>query len=152
MSHSFTFPPLHTPRWLHNGHVETIYAKSLQSAPPVYRRERLPDSTGLTRTAYDFIDSISPDAPLVVLFHGLEGSSSSHYAVELMRAVQARGWNGVVAHFRGCGGEPNTAPVYYHAGDGAEIGFVLQTLAQRYPIIYTVGVSLGGNAMLNYLG
>lgn len=145
-------PPLHTPRWLRNGNIETLYAKTLQQPPPAYRRELLPDSTGQTLTAYDFIDSPNPDAPLVVLFHGLEGSSRSHYAVALMQAVQAKGWHGVVAHFRSCGGVPNTAPVFYHSGDSPEIGFMLATLAKRYSKIYAAGVSLGGNALAKYLG
>ncbi|MFV2030094.1 YheT family hydrolase [Neisseria sp. S1] len=145
-------PILHTPRWLVGGNLQTLYAKALQPPPPLYRREMLPDSTGQTLVAYDFIDSADKDAPLVVLFHGLEGSSRSHYAVALMEAVTRRGWNGVVAHFRGCGGVPNTAPVYYHSGDSREIGFMLQTLAARYRTIYAAGVSLGGNALAKYLG
>ncbi|HRL34746.1 MAG TPA: alpha/beta hydrolase, partial [Neisseria sp.] len=82
-------PPLHTPRWLRGGNIETLYAKSLQPTPPAYRRELLPDSTGQTLVAYDFIDSPRADAPLLVLFHGLEGSSRSHYAAALMHAVAA---------------------------------------------------------------
>lgn len=146
------FPLLDTPFWLKNGHVETLYAKMLQGSAPAYRRELLPDSTGKTLVAYDFIDADSHDAPLVVLFHGLEGSSKSHYAVELMKAVKEQGWHGVVAHFRSCGGVANTAPVFYHSGDSAEIAFMLDTLAQRYTRIYAVGVSLGGNALAKYLG
>lgn len=141
-----------TPFWLANGHADTIFAKTLQGKPPAYRRELLPDSTGQTQVAYDFIDAASPDAPLVVLFHGLEGSSRSHYAIELMKTVQAHGWHGVVVHFRGCGGITNTAPVFYHSGDSTEIGFVLHTLAARYPKIYAAGVSLGGNALAKYMG
>ena len=115
-----------TPYWLRNGHADTLFAKLLQGKAPDYRRELLPDSTGKTQVAYDFVDSTDPDAPLVVLFHGLEGSSESHYAVELMKAVQQRGWNGVVAHFRSCGGIENTAPVFYHLGDTPEIAFYAQ--------------------------
>ena len=147
-----TLPPLESPRWLLGGNMETLYAKTLQAPPPAYRRELLPASTGQTQIAYDFIDAADADAPLVVLFHGLEGSSRSHYAVALMNAVAARGWHGVVAHFRGCGGVPNTAPVYYHSGDSREIEFMLQTLAARYARIYAAGVSLGGNALAKYLG
>lgn len=141
-----------TPYWLRNGHADTLFAKLLQGKAPDYRRELLPDSTGKTQVAYDFVDSANPDAPLVVLFHGLEGSSESHYAVELMKAVQQSGWNGVVAHFRSCGGIANTAPVFYHLGDTTEIAFMLDTLARRYSTIYAVGVSLGGNALAKYLG
>ncbi|QEY24995.1 YheT family hydrolase [Neisseria animalis] len=141
-----------TPFWLCNGNADTLFSKLLQGKPPAYRRELLPDSTGETQTAYDFIDSPDPDVPLLVVFHGLEGSSRSHYAIEMMKAVQRKGWHGVVAHFRSCGGITNTAPVFYHSGDTREIGFMLDTLAARYPKIYAVGVSLGGNALAKYLG
>lgn len=144
--------PPDTPFFLRNGNADTIAAKFLQRPAPAYRRELLPDSTGKTKVAYDFSDGISPDAPLVVLFHGLEGSSRSHYAVELMLAVRDRGWHGAVVHFRSCGGIANTAPVFYHLGDTAEIAFALDTLAARYREIYAVGVSLGGNALAKYLG
>ncbi|HFB4862841.1 TPA: alpha/beta hydrolase, partial [Neisseria gonorrhoeae] len=114
--------PPDTPFFLRNGNADTIAAKFLQHPAPAYRRELLPDSTGKTKTAYDFsAGGISPDAPLVVLFHGLEGSSRSHYAAELMLAVRNRGWHGAVVHFRSCGGVANTAPVFYHLGDTAEI-------------------------------
>ena len=106
--------PPDTPFFLRNGNADTLAAKFLQRPAPAYRRELLPDSTGKTKVAYDFSDGISPDAPLVVLFHGLEGGSGSHYAVELMLAVRNRGWHGVVVHFRSCGGVANTAPVFYH--------------------------------------
>ena len=66
-------------------------------------------------------------APLVVLFHGLEGSASSHYAAALMRRVRSLGWRGVVPHFRGCSGEPNRLPRAYHSGDYAEVGWMLAT-------------------------
>lgn len=146
------FSPLNTPLWLRNGNIETIYAKTLQPPVPAYRRELLPDSTGCTTVAYDFIDSPHHNAPLVVLFHGLEGSSRSHYAAALMGEVQKRGWNGVVAHFRSCGGVSNTAPVFYHSGDSGEIAYMLGRLSARFPRIYAAGVSLGGNALAKYLG
>ena len=143
-------PPYHCPHWLLGGHLQTIYAKLLSSTPPVYRRELLPDSTEQERVAYDFVDAPHANAPLVVLFHGLEGSSHSHYAIELMKTVQAYGWHGVVAHFRSCGGVP--AQKMYHSGDTLEVAYMLQLLAQRYSTIYAVGVSLGGNVLAKYLG
>lgn len=90
--------------------------------------------------------------PLLVLFHGLEGSSHSHYARALMHAIAARGWHGVVVHFRGCSGEPNRLARAYHSGDSAEIVWVMETLNRRYAQVCAVGVSLGGNALLKYLG
>lgn len=142
--------PFIAPLWLKGGNLQTIYAKSLQGTAPVYRRELIADSYGEDLAAYDFIDAARPDAPCVVLLHGLEGSSHSHYAVALMHAVQARGWHGVVAHFRSCGGI--TAKRLYHSGDTREVAHMLATLHARYPELYVMGVSLGGNVLAKYLG
>jgi hypothetical protein len=93
-------------------------------------------------------------APTVVLFHGLEGSADSPYARDLMATVQARGWHGVVAHFRGCSGEDNRLPRAYFAGDSEDIGRILQHVKSQHTHapVYAVGVSLGGNALLKWLG
>ncbi len=140
------------PWWLPEGHAQTLWAKAIQPPLPAYRRELWPDSTGQTQVAYDFIDSADPQAPLVVLFHGLEGSSHSHYARALMNTVQAQGLNGVVAHFRGCGGVSNDSDRAYHSGDSTELAWMLTQLQQRHARIWAVGVSLGGNVLAKYLG
>ncbi len=143
--------PYSAPWWLPGGHLQTLYAYiALQSAPPDYRRERVNTPDG------DFVDFDWLDAPrgvpTVVLFHGLEGCSSSHYASTLMRAVAARGWRGVVTHFRGCSGEPNRLARAYHSGDADEIGWMLGCVRERAdPPLFAVGVSLGGNALLKWL-
>ena len=92
--------------------------------------------------------------PLVALFHGLEGSSNSHYAAALMTALRANGWRGVVAHFRGCSGEMNRLRRAYHSGDSAEIDWILRRLKLANPAasVFAMGVSLGGNALLKWLG
>jgi len=92
--------------------------------------------------------------PLVVLFHGLEGSSRSHYARALMAALGERGMRGVVVHFRGCSGEPNRLQRAYHSGDAQEIEWILRRLrAQNAGApLFAVGVSLGGNALLKWQG
>ena len=91
------------------------------------------------------------NAPLLVLFHGLEGSSSSHYAQAFAHLAQRRGWRFAVPHFRGCSGELNLAPRAYHSGDFEEVGWVLDRFRARHtgPLL-VVGVSLGGNAMLRW--
>jgi hypothetical protein len=90
----------------------------------------------------------------VVLFHGLEGSAGSPYARDLMAHVRAHGWHGVVAHFRGCSGEDNRLPRAYFAGDSADIERILHHIKSQHPNapVYAVGVSLGGNALLKWLG
>jgi predicted alpha/beta-fold hydrolase len=89
--------------------------------------------------------------PLLVLFHGLEGSSRSHYALAFARQACRYGLDFVVPHFRGCGGQLNHAPRAYHSGDFEEIGWILQRLRQHsaQPLL-VVGVSLGGNALLRW--
>ena len=140
------------PRWLRGGHAQTIYpALFLRGPRPRYRRERwdTPDGDFID---LDFLDGGAPAAPRVALFHGLEGSSSSHYALALMRALERARWNGVVVHFRGCSGEINRLPRAYHSGDAPEIGWILARLAQAGQPLYAAGVSLGGNALLKWLG
>ena len=133
--------------------MQTIYPYFFVPLPRVScRRERLETPDG------DFIDLdwIDGDAhaPLVVLFHGLEGSSRGHYAVSLLAAIKHQGWRGVVPHFRGCSGEANRLPRAYHSGDSAEIDWILRHLKNANPAIplYAAGVSLGGNALLKWLG
>jgi pimeloyl-ACP methyl ester carboxylesterase len=143
----------HAPAWLPGGHCQTIWpaliTKRLLRGAPGYRRERwaTPDA--------DFIDldwaGEATEAPLLVLFHGLEGSSQSHYAQAFAQAALSRGWRFVVPHFRGCSGEMNLAPRAYHSGDHAEVGWILQRLRHSHAgRIYAVGVSLGGNALLRW--
>lgn len=140
------------PRWLPDGHSQTIYpALCLRLPLPAYRREIWP-TPDHGQIAVDWLDGPSPHAPLVLLLHGLEGSSHSHYARALMHAVAQRGWQGVVAHFRGCGGLANTLPRAYHAGDSAEVAWILARLAHAGRPLYVVGVSLGGNMLLKHLG
>jgi len=143
------------PRWLAGAHAQTIYPALFGPPAVPFRRERIDTPDG------DFVDFDWQDAegaaagtPTVVLFHGLEGNSSSHYARALMRRLRAIGWRGVVPHFRGCSGEPNRLPRAYHSGDYAEIGWMLAAVRTRAPAapLYAVGVSLGGSALLNWLG
>lgn len=146
--------PYRAPAWLPGGHAQTIWPIVRKDAPPPYRRERWETPDG------DFIDvdwlatPEAEDAPLVVLFHGLEGSSASHYASALMHALARRGWGGAVPHFRGCSGEPNRLPRAYHSGDSAEIDWMLRRLRRLLPqrALFAAGVSLGGNALLKWAG
>jgi predicted alpha/beta-fold hydrolase len=148
--------PYSAPRWLPGGHLQTIFPAKFISKPQVhYRRERwdTPDGDFID---VDFVDG-QPGQPMLVLFHGLEGSSDSHYCRAMMAAVAARGWTGVVPHFRGCSGEINLAPRFYHSGDAQEVDWILQRLKPRRAAIaashlYATGVSLGANALLRWLG
>lgn len=96
----------------------------------------------------------SADTHALVLFHGLEGSSRSHYIQAIAQYFRARGWVVVVAHFRGCSGFPNRMARAYYSGDSDEVGFILDSVRSRLPQArwHAAGTSLGGNAMLKYLG
>ncbi len=141
------------PPWLIGGNAQTIwpalFSRRFDGPAPRYARERwtAPDS--------DFIDvdwqGDDANAPLLVLFHGLEGSSTSYYAQAFANWARAHGWRFAVPHFRGCSGEMNLAPRAYHSGDFEEIGWVLARLrAQHRGKIAAIGVSLGGNALLRW--
>jgi len=145
------------PWWLPGGHIQTIWpalfsrdqAVGVVEVTPAYRRQRLTTPDG------DFIDLDWQDQPaattLLVLFHGLEGSSQSHYARAFAIHARANGWAYVVPHFRGCSGELNLAPRAYHSGDYQEIGWILQRLREFHAgTVYVVGVSMGGNALLRW--
>jgi len=145
------------PFWLPGGHAQTIYPVLLPNPAIAYRRERVDTPDG-DFWLFDWLAEATPravDTPLVVLFHGLEGSSGSHYALTLMARLAEMGWRGVVPHFRGCGGEPNRMPRAYHSGDHAEIAAILAAVRQRVDPrtpIFAFGVSLGGSALLNWVG
>jgi predicted alpha/beta-fold hydrolase len=146
-----------SPAWLIGGHLQTIYPALFITKPPVcYRRERWNTYDG-DFVDVDFIDG-QAEKPFVVLFHGLEGSSDSHYARAFMAHIKNLGWSGAVPHFRGCSGEPNVAPRFYHSGDAEEINWIIRRLQSSYKAIspegkfYAAGVSLGGNALLRWLG
>lgn len=147
------------PFWLKNPHLQTIIPRYLVKVTPDYQRMLIKDSYEQSDVAFDFIyadDKKDADGrwitPLVVLFHGLEGSSQSHYAKMLAHMVSQAGYHFVVAHFRSCGGVPVVGSVFYNAGDTVEIQHYLQFLAKKFTTIYAVGVSLGGNVLAKYMG
>jgi predicted alpha/beta-fold hydrolase len=115
-------------------------------------RERVPTADG------DFVDLDWLDgpvqAPLLLVLHGLEGSARSHYVTGLLQLARARGWRGVALNFRGCSGEQNHLPRFYHSGDTGDLDAVVRRLFDREPDVRLVaaGVSIGGNVLLKWLG
>jgi hypothetical protein len=106
----------------------------------------------------DFVDVDwlpgGPDAPLLLVLHGLEGSARSHYVGGLFGLAAARGWRAGVLYFRSCSGELNRLPRFYHSGDTGDLDHVLRVLADREPAarVGVVGISIGGNVLLKWLG
>ena len=144
------------PKWLPGAHLQTVVPARLFPRPEVSYRRELIDMPDGDFMIFDWVrpEPESLTAPVLVHFHGLEGDSHSHYAEALMSTCAERGWRGVVAHFRGCGGIPNRLPRAYFAGDSADCDWVMRTVHKRYvnAPIYAVGVSLGGNYISKYLG
>lgn len=141
------------PWWLPGGHLQTLYSALVAPLPKVDFRRSIWETPDGDVVAVDQVEGPA-QAPLVVLFHGLEGGAQSHYARSLMAEIRRRNWRGVVPHFRGCGGVPNRLPRAYHSGDTVEIEWMLQrsrSIANAAPL-FAVGVSLGGNALLKWAG
>lgn len=143
------------PWWLANNHVQTIY-------PTLLRRDhaKIDQYERIELTDGDFIDLAwangeqRSDAPLIVLLHGLGGSVRSVYVAGLLRSFNQAGYRAVLMHFRGASGEPNRLPRAYHSGDTGDLNDVLQHIHQREPHTKkaVVGISLGGNVLLKWLG
>lgn len=139
--------------WLRGRHRQTIWNRTLRTRPQVTTtRARWTTPDG------DFIDLDFMDGPLaspqLLVVHGLEGSSDRKYVRGFLSLAAQRGWRGVALNFRGCSGTPNRAPRLYHSGDTADLDWVIGELAKRDPgaPILPVGVSLGGNVLLKWLG
>jgi hypothetical protein len=136
-----------SPWWLPGGHLQTIVPSLFRPPRVPLRRERWDTPDG------DFIDVDFCGDPVaseqLVLFHGLEGCSDSHYARTVAAYAARRGWSVAIPRFRGCSGEPNRTARAYHSGDSAEVEWILARFSCP---VRAVGVSLGGNALLKWLG
>jgi uncharacterized protein len=147
------------PWWLPGGNAQTIWGAKIartgcEAGMSAARRERwlTPDGDFVDADWFDPMDGVVSRGTLV-LFHGLEGSSQSHYAKAFRAFAAAHSLLLVVPHFRGCSGEINWAPRAYHSGDHAEIDWMLtqvETRVTRAVPTVAVGVSLGGNALLRW--
>ncbi len=140
------------PALIANGHLQTVLTSLLRRVDGVrYRRERIPTPDD------DFLDldwSVSGHERLVVLCHGLEGSTAAAYMRGMVRVFNRAGWDALGINFRGCSGSPNRRVRSYHSGATEDLATVLQHVRQvsDYPRIGLVGFSLGGNLVLKYLG
>jgi len=137
--------------WLSNRHLQTIWPVLCRRRVALEtRRERLelPDGDFLD------VDWVGRAGPIVIVLHGLQGSSESSYARGLLREIAARGWRGALMHFRGCSGEANRLPRSYHSGETSDVDWLARELRRREPDtpLAAVAYSLGGNVLLKWLG
>lgn len=140
--------------WARGPHAQTLMARLLrQRGEPAMVRERISTPDG------DFLDvDWGPDpgdtAPVVLVIHGLEGSATRSYVLNVCRELLVRGLRPVAMNLRGCSGEPNLLPRAYHSGETVDIHEVLDLIRRRHPgrALGAWGFSLGGNILLKLLG
>jgi len=140
--------------WLPGAHLPTYWGKKGRRQPSVHDRvERwiTPDGDHLTLARAGIV---TPGHPHLLVLHGLEGSIRSNYAQGLLNQAVRRGWSADLMLFRSCDGEINHARRLYHSGETSDLDFVVRTLLARHAQIdlRMVGVSLGGNVLLKWLG
>lgn len=142
-------------RWLRGPHAQTLWANVPRVWPwPAVHRQRVELADG------DFIDldwsrcPTEPDAPLVLLLHGLEGSSRAAYMRDLMSHLSRHGFQVVAMNFRGCSGTANRLARTYHSGETGDLDVIVSRLREQLPgrKLAVVGYSLGGNVLLKWLG
>jgi hypothetical protein len=138
--------------WAKNAHLQTLSAHFLRSykAASLQRvRLKTPDDDFVD---YDFLQG-EKHLPLVVLLHGLEGSSHSRYIKAMLGAIADLKWNAIALNHRGCSGELNRSKTTYHSGKTEDLDFILkEVVSGRYPKVFVIGYSIGGNILLKYLG
>ncbi|MES9946920.1 MAG: hydrolase [Candidatus Thiodiazotropha sp.] len=136
--------------WLPSPHLQTLWPSLFRRHLPLeLRRERVELRDG------DFIDIAwhGSKGPLVLLIHGLEGSLESHYATTLISALNSAGFRCLFMHLRGCSGVPNRLQRSYHSGATEDLVDTVEFLRLKEELPKAVvGISLGGNLLLKYLG
>ena len=141
--------------WVRGAHLHTLWGKLFRRVPPSpTRTERWDTPDG------DFIDVVrldaagGPDAPRLLLLHGLEGTARSHYAQGMFGEARRRGWGMDLMLFRSCSGESNRARRFYHSGETSDLALVVERVVREFPHapLGLLGVSLGGNVLLKFLG
>jgi uncharacterized protein len=140
------------PRYLVNGHLETIYPSIFRKITGVvYQREKIitPDN--------DFLhldwSKIGSDT-LLIISHGLEGSSERHYAKSLVKLFNSRGIDALAWNNRSCSGEMNNQPLLYHHGASYDLKSVIDYVEKNYSYqtYFLAGISMGGAQTLKFLG
>jgi len=141
------------PWWLRNSHAQTMWGKFLR------KRSRPPLATEcIAAPDGDLIEirhlETGERGVRVLLLHGLEGGEHSHYIGGALDQARRRQWGASLLVFRGCGSVPNTARRFYHSGETSDLDLIFRQFTSRWPDTRWVllGVSLGGNVMLKWLG
>jgi len=147
---SFEFESFNPTFLLKSGNLNTILTNKKRIVTDInYNRKRVSTSDG------DFLDldySKVGSKKIMLLLHGLEGSSNRQYAKGMVKMFNQNGFDAVVMNFRSCSGEMNLKPTTYHSGKTDDLDFVIESIQAEYEEIVPVGFSLGGNVLVKYLG
>lgn len=147
--------PNHTivpPRSQPNGHFQTIIPNLTRKIAGVeFERERI------STWDNDFIDLDwikNGHKKLVIITHGLAGNSRAEYVKGISKILSNNKYDVLAWNFRGCSGEPNLKLASFHGGKTDDLDWVIQHANKLgiYKSIYLVGVSMGGNITLKYVG
>jgi predicted alpha/beta-fold hydrolase len=153
-SSEYTYTPAW---WVPGAHLQTLWGK-LVRRPPIVRtraeRWTTPDDDEIEIRRLDQPSGTPPNAPRLLILHGLEGTIDSSYVRGLLAKAQLLGWEADVLLFRTCNGEMNRARRMYHSGETSDLDFVVNRLVERRPdqSLLVAGFSLGGNVLLKWLG
>ena len=138
--------------WLRGAHQQTVWSTFFRKLPdPDLKKERIELDDG------DFLDLAwigSEDGKIILILHGLEGNKDSSYVKGIMQTLSAAGYRCCLMHFRGCSGEPNRLPRSYHSGETGDLQQVIDHIQKHHQrnVYAAIGYSLGGNALLKWLG
>ncbi len=153
--------PFRPAAWLPGPHLQTVWGRLARSRRQVALRREVLETPDGDDLVVDHVDGPA-GTPRGIVLHGLEGSSYSVYAQGLLLEMRRRGWRGTAMNFRSCARDPadlermlpNRRPRLYHSGETQDLDFLVRTLAARDPAapLFAVGVSLGGNVLLKWLG
>lgn len=143
--------------WMTNRHLQTILPRAYPITShfkPAFQEFDLSDGDFVEVTWSHQVNKIKPNQPIILLFHGLEGSFDSFYTKRMMNTLYQQGWVAVLMHFRGCGTKTNRKAQTYHSGQTADVSEFIKYLKQRHPTnpLFSIGFSLGGNVLAKYLG
>lgn len=141
-----------SPRYLFNGHLETLYPALLRKVDFQTPEEIIIETPDDDFLEIDYYSQQSKE--LVIICHGLEGNARRPYVLGMARTMFNEGYDVVAWNYRSCGSKPNRQKIFYHSGATYDLELVVDhfLLNKQYNRIHLIGFSLGANLILRYLG
>ena len=142
---------------LKNGHLMTVVAAFMRRRfllPPAEDRCFQVDAQSRLLGHCHWQEGKDRAAPVLVLVHGLEGSSASNYMLGIGEKAWQLGFHVVRLNQRNCGGTERLTPTLYNSGMSSDYRAVLDELSSGdgYSRIFFAGYSMGGNLVTKMAG